>query len=157
MTIIISRNFCDFIKRFLKFSHMDKVQNKVLFVIFGCFFVIFSAQNVFNGKLLDTDGKNVDDCIQYVIDNGEGYAVTPHHLLGRFQIQQGDNIRFFKTIEEANNFYDNSEQPRYIINNYDASWIYQAYAFQLEGCPEDYMDSAVEVKDYGDIRIYKLW
>lgn len=158
--ILLVRNLGDLLSKVLNLKKGTIESFNILILIIGAFVVLFSINNVWDGKIVDSNGKNIDECIAYMDSVGdEGYALAPSHLYARMAVQDNEKLRFFLTPQMHDRYFDENEKPRYVVSNFDDEFF--AYKYMSDPGSEEQLveifGEPVEIKDFGRIRIYRLW
>lgn len=157
--ILLVRNLADLLDKTFNLKKGMIESYNVLIIVIGAFVVLFSINNVWDGKIVDSNGANIEECIEYMDSVGdEGYAVAPPHLYARMAAQDEGKLRFFLSITQHDKYFDGNEKPRYVVSNFDDEFFAYKYVDpENEEQLIEYFGEPVEIKSFGRIKIYRLW
>lgn len=156
-TILLVRNFEHIIRLITGINISDSIKKRILVLFLGCVFAIISMENVWSKPIIDSDAADIEKCIEYMEDNGGGYAIATFKMYARMGVQAKGRAYFFGSKNEHDQFFE-EEKPRYVICNYDkdVSYVYQGYWSSLDELASVF-GQPVEVVKFGNFWVHRLW
>ena len=159
LTIIVTRNARNVINSICSIKKIDSFQSKLIGLVIGTLIMILGINNVYAGEKIDSDTESIQQCIDYIVDNGEGYAIAPVHIYARMAAQAGpEHVIFFFDINEMHKWVGDNVKPRYCISNYDEglNQVYRTY-YETEQEMIDAYGKPIKKLEFGNIHLYQFW
>lgn len=156
--ILLSRNLDIVLKKMFKKDILSTFSSQLCCFIIGMLLAFLAFNDIWGAQKFDCDAENIDKCIEYVRENGEGWVEARYHLYARMAIQAGGDIFFSDCQIRHDRLTGNTEPPRYVITSFneDDCWVYGFGSETEEELIKEHGEP-VEIVNYGPMYIYRFW